>query len=266
MRQKILVSIVNYNSDISMLSKNILNLVESNSIDVSIFDNSSKKNIKNFCVENKINYFPSKNIGFGNGHNLNISLMLKKRRYNFVVILNPDVEINPADIKKMIRTLKNDKSAAIISPLLLNSDLSVQNSVRTFPNFYTFLERFLNINQINFSEAIKGHLYVPFIHGACYIMSLRDFIKLGKFNPKFFLYCEDLDLCRRVYFNNRKVILDTSIKCIHLFNRESSRSFKLFFIHLHSVFIYLNIWGWFKMDPNAKNSNKSLIYAFHSSK
>ena len=62
------------------------------------------------------------------------------------------------------------------------------------------------------------------------------------FDERFFLYCEDLDFCRRVYESGNIVLVNPDIKVNHLFQRQSRKSIILFFIHLNSVIKYYVKW------------------------
>ena len=99
---------------------------------------------------------------------------------------------------------------------------------------------------------------MPFIHGACYLLRVDDFKKLNFFDGRFFLYCEDLDLCRRIIENNGFIAVDPTIRVIHLYNRESHRSLKLFFIHVRSIIQYFFKWGFFN-NQKAQITNKEFI-------
>ena len=219
---KILISIVTYNTNSEVLKECLSKITHIKNIYLSIFDNSKSKDIKNIAFNLSINYFSSKNIGFGSGHNKNIALFLNKNKgIDYVLILNPDVYMNAQNVFDLVNSLNRNKKAIILSPLLLNSDNTVQNFIRTFPTFADFLLRFFNFKQVNFAENIKKITAVPFAHGACYLLRKHDFLKFMGFDERFFLYCEDLDFCRRVYESGNIVLVNPDIKVNHLFQRQS---------------------------------------------
>lgn len=257
MQYKILISVVTYNSDANFLKQILKRLLNYPNIYISIFDNESSEEIKSFAHHNSIIYNRSRNIGFGRGHNKNISLFLSKKiNIDYVLILNPDVEIGFEEINKLTKLIKDRPNAVIASPLLLNTDRSVQNFVRLFPSFFGILLRFFRINILNYAKKIKETLNVPFIHGACYLISVDNFIKFAGFDEKYFLYCEDLDLCRKIIESGGDIIVIPEVKVIHLFNRQSSKSIYLFLIHLRSLLTYYFKWGFFN-SLSIKKINKS---------
>ena len=262
---KTLISIVTYKNNIKLLDDVLssLSIGRDKNIIISLYDNSASKDIKNIAGKYMCDYVESENIGFGSGHNQNILIQSRKNSIKKVVILNPDVFITSKDIKIMLLKLKNRD--IIISPNLLNTDHTQQDFVRKFPTFLSFFIRFFNLSEKFTLKNTFDKLHkVPFSHGACYICNLSTFKKFGMFDSRFFMYCEDLDLCRTAYLSGEGVFIDGSIKAIHQHNRESKRSIKLFFIHFVSILKYFHKWGFFQ-DSKIKQIN-TLINFKHNDK
>ena len=258
MTERVLISIVTYNTQVNLLEICLANLKSNKSIDVSIWDNSASNDIRLFSKEKNYNYIGSSNIGFGKAHNQNIKNNCKIKKYNYVLILNPDVFITNNILNNLVSSIKKNKRCFLLSPLLLNKDKSIQNSIRLFPKPFDFLLRFFNLGVSNHSNKIKSLTAVPFVHGACFLLNLLHFDFLKGFDEKFFLYCEDLDLCRKVVENDGLVLVDPRIRVVHLFNQESRRSMKLFIIHLSSITKYFTKWGVFR-GKKAFLANKNFL-------
>ncbi|MFH1456799.1 MAG: glycosyltransferase family 2 protein, partial [Patescibacteria group bacterium] len=73
----------------------------------------------------------AENLGFAKGNNLAI----KKSRGRYVLLLNPDTEILDNALEKMVRFMDAHPECGIGGCKLLNADLSLQPSVRAFPDF-----------------------------------------------------------------------------------------------------------------------------------
>jgi GT2 family glycosyltransferase len=251
---KILVSIVTFKTSAELLKKCLKDILKLNDIHISIWDNSSSTNIKKFCNDYEIDYFQSKNIGFGAGHNNNIISQSQKNNFKDIVILNPDVIVRYKNIRSLVSKLKINN--IILTPVLLNSDNSIQDFIRRFPTLTNFILRFFKISKIYSISYSDNRLQkVPFAHGAFFVLKLSTFIKFGMFDTRYFLYCEDLDFCRSAHNLGGGVYVDPSVKVIHYFNRASKRSPKLFFIHLHSILRYFVKWG-FLPDSKIKEINR----------
>ena len=76
-----------------------------------------------------------KNLGFGRANNLGA----RKAREDILLFLNPDTEICPGSLAKIVEFLKAHPKAGIVGPQLLNSDGSFQPSVGNFPSISTLL-------------------------------------------------------------------------------------------------------------------------------
>jgi GT2 family glycosyltransferase len=253
---KTLISIVTYKNNLKLLDDVLssLSVGRDKNIIISLYDNSASNDIKKIAVKHMCEYLESENIGFGSGHNQNILIQSSKNYINQVVILNPDVLITSRDIKTMLLKIWNKD--IIISPNLLNTDHTQQDFVRKFPTFLSFFIRFFNMSEkFIFKDTSDNFHKVPFAHGACYICNLITFKKLGMFDTRFFMYCEDLDLCRAAYLEGNGVFIDGSINAIHHHNRESKRSIKLFLIHFVSILKYFYKWG-FLLDSKTKQVNR----------
>jgi len=169
--------------------------------------------------------------------------VIKLFRPAYVLILNPDLLILESQVIKLAEILSNNSDVYLSSPLLINNDGSIQNSVRVFPNLFDFLFRILNFKQINYAEKIFNNINAPFVHGACFLFKYKIFNLIGGFDESFFLYCEDLDICRRIIELDKRIIVVPKIECIHKHNRSSRKVFLLFLVHLKSIFIYYKKWG-----------------------
>jgi GT2 family glycosyltransferase len=107
----------------------------------------------------------------------------------------------------MLARSKVLQDAAVVGCRLLNSDLSVQTScIQTFP---TILNQALDadlLRQLWPSSSIWGTAplgsttetpaRVEVISGACMMIRREVFERIGMFSREYFMYAEDLDLCR----------------------------------------------------------------------
>jgi GT2 family glycosyltransferase len=262
---RVFVSLVTYNNNPNEIKK-ILESLNHPQILIGIMDNSDNKIISKKIKGITRKYSNSQyrclneNVGFGKAHNENIFNYGKNCDY--ICILNPDVKIQSDEILHLINTLKTLNQNTILSPLLLNKDGSIQSMVRLLPQsiFYYFF-RLLSINQKNYANYTNSIHRVPFIHGACYLLQRKLFLSLQGFSKEFFLYCEDLDLCRKLYSYGGNCYVDSNCKIFHGYGRASRKEFKLFIIHLSSIISYFKKWGFF-YDEKAKTVNQNFLKKF----
>jgi GT2 family glycosyltransferase len=72
------------------------------------------------------------------------------------------------------------------------------------------------------------------INGACMVWRAEAFADLNGFDKRYFIYCEDIDICIRLRLSNR-LIYDSKIKVIHDARRETLQSPRFFCWHIASI-------------------------------
>ena len=155
-------------------------------------ENSNNKAYKN-KIENEFNnvecILSGKNIGYARGNNIG----LKKTKTKFALILNPDAKLLPDTLGNFILTAKKKPDFAIIGPGIIDNNSNVNNKDYS-------------------SEKIKQ---VESIKGFAMFLNISKFNDIGFFDENFFLYLEEIDLCRRVIKKGKKIFIDSDIKILH---------------------------------------------------
>ena len=131
---------------------------------------------------------PKENLGYGGGNNLALS----KVTTNFALILNPDVILEENSIENFFITVSKVPNFGIIAPISANEK---------YDNFNH--EKDLNIKEV---ENVKGFAM---------FLNMKNLEKSNFFDDNFFLYLEEIDLCKRVRLMDVKIFIDPSIKVEH---------------------------------------------------
>ncbi|MCP4623025.1 MAG: glycosyltransferase family 2 protein, partial [bacterium] len=165
----------------------------------------------------KIASFPSacelvrlnRNTGFGQANNRGVRHALQQGA-DFILLLNQDAKIVPETVGGLLRQMEQNSEFGIISPLQLDYDGCVVN-----PRFIKYLESAPKF----FSDASlwkAADIYeVPFVNAAVWLVRRNVFEKVGGFDPLFFMYGEDNDLCRRVIHHGFKVGVASRVTACH---------------------------------------------------
>ena len=172
---------------------------------IIIFDNSNDVALKKTINRDypNIDYILSKkNIGYGAAHNK----VLRLAKTPYVFVLNPDTILEKNCIKKLVdgsNKLNND--FAIISPL-------------TKPNNFGYFRGYSE-------ERIKDKriIDVDFVNGFSMLIKKS---KTNYFDNKFFLYLEEIDLCKRIKKRKEKIFIIKDSKIRHLAARSSNIGFE----------------------------------------
>lgn len=266
------VSIVVFNSNLDVLNKLINELLLYKNVKIYLIDNFNKPLKKLFldAFMNKIIYIKNTlNVGYGRAHNESIKYIRNFSKYH--LIINPDVCLSIDVIRSLINFLDVNPQSSCAMPKVLNMNKSSQDLVRLLPSFYILIiKRFFYRYKFNFfrsqisryllkNQEINCPINVPSLSGCFILVRTKLFCSIGGFDPRFFMYMEDIDLTRRLKFDGR---YDTTYIpnefILHLYAKKSYKSLKHLVYHITSAIKYFNKWGWF-FDQERKKINSEFL-------
>lgn len=177
-------------------------------IDNNSTDNTNQlitKHIQKHSLEDCITFMGSKdNIGFGRGCNLGVDIA-KKHNPTYLWFLNPDTTILYNSGDTLLSLLKNGKNIDFSGSILSNEKNEFRPGAFRFPCLTNVFLSTLRLGVLDrllhkFTTAapIKTKPYqADWLTGASFMTSLACFEQLGGFDPKYFLYFEEVDLFYR---------------------------------------------------------------------
>lgn len=186
------------------------------------------------------------NKGFSYANNKGV----KASSGEMILFLNSDAYFNDPSINKALSEFYDKREKAIWGFKLLWPDGSFQNSFSrdiTFLDFilsYTFL-----YNLSPFVKRIGYHKYnnrpleriaaVPIVYATAMLLWKDDFLALGGFDERYFMYFEDIDLCNKFKRELKGEIYHyPAVSIIHSSKGSSRKNQKINFIFLRSKYIY----------------------------
>jgi N-acetylglucosaminyl-diphospho-decaprenol L-rhamnosyltransferase len=161
----------------------------------------------------------SGNIGFSRANNLGVRHL--PAEIEMVVFLNPDTFLPLDYLDKAVACLENHPRAAVISGRLEGYDAAAARPTGRIDStgvFRSWYGRWYDRDQgreIGHVQRTKG--YIPAACGAllcCRRASLQVFAD-HVFDPDFFLYKEDIELCLRLRNNGWKILFDPELTAYH---------------------------------------------------
>jgi GT2 family glycosyltransferase len=249
----ITASIVLYNEDLKELTKTV-NCFLNSSLKKKLFliDNTPNKKFKGVFNQKEVEYIAiGKNIGFGAGHNRIIKKI--KNLSTFHLILNPDVSFKEKVIPNLIIELAKDKNIAMIAPKVLFPNKTHQYSCRRYPFLQELLARRFTFLKSIFKKVIfKGTyrdrdlsepFFAEYITGCFHLYKTVDFVALQGFDERYFLYMEDVDICKKIDALGKKKMYYPNEEITHVLKQGSSKIIYLFFRHTSSAIKYFLKWG-----------------------
>lgn len=178
--------------------------------------------------------------GFGSNHNSAFSCC----RESFFCLVNPDIEFKINPFPGLLQAL-TESDAALIAPLILSPQGTVEDSCRRFPNVRRIMAKILT-NADGSYGLIPGQaaFFPEWVAGMFMLFRSADFLNLGGFDETFFLYYEDVDICARAWKKGMKVVVLPSVAVIHDAQRTSRRNMRYLRWHLASMARYFaKHWG-----------------------
>ncbi|WP_232829218.1 glycosyltransferase [Aureibaculum luteum] len=248
----ITATIVLYEENFDELSKTIASFLATPfPKKLFLVDNSKIDVLKDKFKHPDIEYlFVGENIGFGKGHN---RILDKIKNYStYHLILNPDVVFEPTLIPELINNFKKINKLALIAPKAVFPNGEHQYTSRRYPTLSELIVRRFPFLKAIFPEIIKKGEYrdkdlsqafnPDFIHGCFLLFKTDAFIDLKGFDERYFLYMEDVDICRKMDQQDMKKLYFPDVEIVHVLKKKSLKNFKLFTYHTISVFQYFYKW------------------------
>ena len=178
--------------------------------------------------------------GFGDNHNNAFKFCKTK----YFCILNPDIRLDNKIFTDLI-SLKKLEKINIFGPSIVDNNKNKSINSRKFPDYFFLINRLFNISKKEYSfKQTQDVLFTDWIGGMFLMFASNDFSKLKGFDTDFFLYFEDVDICKRGTNIGFKVGQSRKIEVIHNAQRKSHYDLKHFIYHLKSYFLYLQKHGY----------------------
>jgi N-acetylglucosaminyl-diphospho-decaprenol L-rhamnosyltransferase len=225
------VVVVSYNSA-GMLREAVEALAEEEDVDVIVVDNASEDaslaTVANVAVAT---IAQGENRGFAFGCNRG----WRRGSAPAVLFLNPDARIDAASLRRLAAVLQEDASVGLVAPCITGEDGSVEPSLRRFPRLRStyarafFLHRLLphaawTDEIVREPDAYTRPGTVEWVSGACVLARRSVLEELGGWDEGFFLYGEDVDLCRRVWRAGYTVRFEPSARAVHIGGASAPRA------------------------------------------
>ncbi len=196
--------------------------------EIIIIDNNSMDNTLSILGKNdKIKLIKNKqNLGFAKASNQGA----KKALGEHLLFLNPDTVVLSDSINKLLNYIKLHPEVGLVAPKLITLAGQTQESVRKFPTITGVIQEFyLHQSQAFNQYSPKGEspVEVEAVYGAIILIKKELFEKLNGFDEKFFMYFEDIDLCKRLKDQGLKIVYFPQARFKHLVGASTTKGQEL---------------------------------------
>ncbi|GHU56875.1 hypothetical protein FACS189442_5740 [Spirochaetia bacterium] len=198
--------------------------------------------------------------------------MAIKTNSQYHMVLNPDLKFEPNIIDTIMAFMDADSNILNVMPKVLNQRGEIQYLAKLLPTpLDLILRRFLPSGVLGKRKSddyiLKESGYdkiinAPSLSGCFMFLRIDVFKKYNLFfDESFFMYCEDVDLCRRIH-KIGKTIYFPEVIIVHEHTRLSYKSTRMLSHHIVSAVKYFNKWGWF-FDNERKKVNDQTLRDIH---
>ena len=181
-----------------------------------------------------------KNLGYGRA----INFAFEKIKSKYFFVLNPDLVISEKSIHDLYTLITKNPDAGIVAPITEPD----KDFYGLFPEKNTeekFKPNEIKCQNLLKDSKIEGEICVDVAKGCALLLNSEHFEKIGKFDERYFLFWEEIDLCRRFRSMKRSVIVSPTSLAIHKQGQSSKKSIKNFIIKTfyseYSPLIYFNV-------------------------
>jgi N-acetylglucosaminyl-diphospho-decaprenol L-rhamnosyltransferase len=175
-----------------------------------------------------------RNLGFAVGNNLALQEMGVGQGADarHVLFLNPDTRVLGDALGEMVRFLDSAPAAGAAGAALVHGDGGFQHSAFAFPGLLQIFFDFFPVHPRILDSRLNGryprrlyHAGRPFLvdHplGAALMVRGKALAQVGGFDERFFMYCEEIDLCRRIRAAGWQIYNVPQARIVHLVGQST---------------------------------------------
>ncbi|NLT43098.1 MAG: glycosyltransferase family 2 protein [Anaerolineae bacterium] len=171
------------------------------------------------------------NLGYAAGVNRGIAATSKP----YVLVLNPDTRLAMGALPALRRLVERDPSIAVVGPRLMKPDGARESSLRSFPTLTTLfvestpLKRLPLLSRVvrryQLEDRSDAHVQaVDWVWGAAFLVRRQALLEAGGLDETYFMYSEEVDLCRRLQALGWAVVFEPAAVVIHHHGASSEQA------------------------------------------
>ncbi|GAA3533808.1 hypothetical protein AFL01nite_21380 [Aeromicrobium flavum] len=203
------VVVVNYGSS-ELLRQNLASIPFSAETVVVVVDNHSsaaERSTVRALIDQRswVGVYPQANLGFGGGCNVGVEEALA-RGVTRILLLNPDASIDAPSVARLESAVR-DRPLSLVAPTILTGTGAVWSAGT---------DVLLDSGDMRaWARRVEGERRLPWLSGACLMLSAELWRRIGGFEEDYFLYWEDVDLSAKVLEAGGAVELVAGATAVH---------------------------------------------------
>jgi GT2 family glycosyltransferase len=227
---RLAILIVSYNSrsDLETVLRSLTETAPTVPHEIVVVDNASTDSTPTYIRERwpGVRLIASEsNLGFAHANNLGI----RNTSSELVLLVNPDTIVSGSDVDQLVSVLESQPDVAVVGPRIVDGTGRAELSFGAMISPWAELRQKVlvrgNDRGVSPITAIVDRMTrrtrrVDWVSGACLLIRRQDLDQVGGFDPRFFMYAEDVDLCAAVRAQGRSVLFSAEPQVVHLRGRS----------------------------------------------
>lgn len=225
---KISFIIVNYCS-IRYLEKCFVSIIEKTKdfdSEIIVVNNDKEKielSLGGLVYSNKVTIVEiNQNIGFARASNIGVN----KSEGDILCFINPDARIISENVGSLINEFVADKTVGIIGPKIVKDGKIQSWSAGVDMDIFEIIKSKFGFPRSKNFWLSRKKISVDWVSGVSLFVERKAFLKVGGFDENFFLYYEDVDLCKRIKKINKEILYFPLFEVLHLEGKSSKSKYK----------------------------------------
>jgi N-acetylglucosaminyl-diphospho-decaprenol L-rhamnosyltransferase len=169
-------------------------------------------------------------LGFGANHNQAFA----RSSGRMFCVLNPDIRFASDPFHSLVTFLEN-LSVAMVAPVVVAEDGSIEQSARIFPTPWRIAKKIFNKSVLADYCITEQPLYPDWVGGMFMLFQRQAFEQLHGFDEHYFLYYEDVDICARLRHMGHQIAVCPDVSVIHCAQRRSHHNLRFLAWHFTSM-------------------------------
>ncbi|MCR5001965.1 MAG: glycosyltransferase family 2 protein [Lachnospiraceae bacterium] len=168
------------------------------------------------------------NGGYATGNNFGVRYAIDHYSPEYVFIANPDIAVSQSTISSMIRDMHNHRDYGVMAPLVVQG-----YNVWKLPGFIGMIESlflvWFNLDKRHIKKKLLASPNrietVGVVEGSFFVIRVKDYLAIGGFDERTFLYAEEIILARRLKSVGQKVGVLTMERYDHLHSTSIKKAY-----------------------------------------
>lgn len=172
--------------------------------------------------------------GFGANHNA----AFRRCTSPYFCILNPDIRISEDPFEPLLSECKKP-SVGAVAPMIVDAKGECEDNARRFPTVPALARKAI-LKERKLDYAVADQAISPdWVAGMFMLFPSDVFTRVNGFDERYYLYYEDVDLCRRLRSRGFDVRLVPSVHATHLAQRTSHKNLRYLRWHVESMMRFM---------------------------